>query len=66
MYKDVIRSLDLGMLPQIGLLAFVLAFAAILIYAFTLSRAKVSELSDLPFDDAAPLPPAEAPPVERP
>lgn len=52
--KEVVRSLDVGFLPQIGLVAFVLAFLVIVIYAFRLSRGQVSEFSDLPFDEAVP------------
>jgi len=42
------------MLPQVGLVAFVVVFFAILVYTFTLSRADVAERSDLPFDEAVP------------
>ncbi|MBE2187023.1 MAG: CcoQ/FixQ family Cbb3-type cytochrome c oxidase assembly chaperone [Rhodothermales bacterium] len=55
MHKDVLRLLDVGMLPQVGLVAFVVVFFAILVYTFTLSRADVAERSDLPFDEAVPV-----------
>lgn len=63
MYKEVLRSLDVGMLPQIGLVAFVVVFLAILVYTFTLSRADVAERSDLPFDEAVPVKPSDPSPV---
>lgn len=60
MYKDVLRTIDLGVLPQIGLVAFVVVFLVILVYTFTLSRADVAERSDLPFDEAVPVKPSDS------
>ena len=51
MFKDVARSLDLGMLPQIALVAFVLAFLCVLAYAFWLPRATRRAYAALPLDD---------------
>lgn len=51
MFKDVVRSLDLQMLPEIGLLAFFLAFVLILTRVVLLRREECDAAKHLPFDD---------------
>ena len=51
MYKEVLRSLDVGGLSEIGLLAFVVAFTLVIVYAFTLSKKHRDAAKQLPFDD---------------
>jgi cbb3-type cytochrome oxidase subunit 3 len=51
MMKEVVRGLDPGILPQIGLIAFVVAFILVVIYAVTLGRKHVAMLKQLPLDD---------------
>jgi len=51
MMKEVVRALDPGILPQIGLVAFVVAFVLVVIYALTLSRRQVAALKHIPLDD---------------
>ena len=58
MYKEAVRALDTGLLPQIGLVAFVVAFACIVAHAFTLSTARRRSFDALPFDDGLPVDPA--------
>ena len=63
MFKDVARSLDMGMLPQIALVAFVAAFLCVLAYAFWLPRATRRAYAALPLDDdgaAAPVAASDA------
>ena len=57
MYKEVVRALETGILPQIGLIAFVVAFACVVVYAFTLSAARRRAFAALPFDDGVPVAP---------
>ena len=52
MYKDVIQSLDSGLLPIIGLIAFVVAFTLIVVWAFTMKKEDRSAAKQLPLDDA--------------
>ena len=54
MFKEAVRALDTGALPQIGLVAFVVAFVCVVVYAFTLSAARRRTLATLPFDDGVP------------
>ncbi len=54
MFKDIARSIDLGALPQIGLVAFVVAFLAIAAYAFWMPRADRRTYAALPLDDDTP------------
>ena len=51
MMKEVVRALETGALAQIGLIAFVIAFIGVVLYAFTLSRRKREEIKQLPLDD---------------
>ena len=59
MMKEAVRALETGALAEIGLIAFLVAFAAIVIYAFTLSKSSRDQLKDLPLEDlpeAHPIP----------
>jgi cbb3-type cytochrome oxidase subunit 3 len=51
MMKDAVRALEMGAAAEIGLIAFVVAFLAMVAYAFTLSRKKRDEIKHLPLDD---------------
>ena len=52
MMKEAVRALETGAFAEIGLIAFVVAFVLMVLYAFTLSKAKREEAKHLPFDDA--------------
>ncbi len=56
MFKDVVRSLDVGMLPQVGLVAFVVAFLCVVAYAFWLPRAHRAAYAALPLADGETAP----------
>lgn len=51
MMKDVVRALDSGLLAQIGLVAFVVAFVLVVGWAFTMSRKARQEAKRLPLED---------------
>ena len=51
MYKDVIQSLDSGLLPIIGLLAFFVAFTLIVIWAFSLNKEARHAAKQMPLED---------------
>jgi cbb3-type cytochrome oxidase subunit 3 len=51
MMKEVLRALETGILAQIGLIAFLVAFVLILIYVFTLPRRKREHSKQIPLDD---------------
>lgn len=60
MWKEALRSLDTGVLGQIGTVAFVVAFVLVVAYALTLSKGRREHLKNLPLDDAPPAsPPAD-------
>ena len=52
MVRDILGGIDTGILAQVGLLAFFVAFLCILIYAFTLSRAARDHAKSLPLADS--------------
>ena len=56
MMKEVVRAMETGVLAQIGLLAFFVAFVLMVIYAFTLSKRKREYDKNLPLNDAPELP----------
>ena len=61
MYKDVLRSIaGIEMFPVISLLVFVTVFVVMLVWAWRLDPRRLSELANLPLDDAD-GPPAVAP-----
>jgi cbb3-type cytochrome oxidase subunit 3 len=51
MHKDVLRALETGMLAEIGLLAFVLAFGLILLYTFTRPHRFRQAAKQMPLND---------------
>ena len=51
MMKEAVRALETGALAEIGLIAFVVAFVAMVAYALTLSRRTREEIKQLPLDD---------------
>lgn len=51
MFKDVIRAVDPGILPQIGLIAFIVAFCLIVLYTFTRSKSQRETYKNMPLDD---------------
>ena len=51
MIRDLLGSIDTGTLAQIGLVAFFVAFVAIVAYAFTLGKATRDAAKRLPLDD---------------
>lgn len=51
MHKDVLRALETGMLAEIGLLAFVLAFGLVLLYTFTRPRRFRQAAKQMPLND---------------
>ena len=56
MMKEAARAIDSGILAEIGLIAFVIAFLLIVIYAFTLSKRRRDYDKNLPLDDAPEVP----------
>lgn len=53
MYKDVLRSIaGIEMFPVISLLVFVTVFVVMLVWAWRLDPQRLSELANLPLDDA--------------
>lgn len=53
--KDVVRALQTGALAEVALIAFVVAFLMVVIYAFTLSKKRRDHAKNLPLDDATPI-----------
>lgn len=51
MWKDVFRSLDTGVLAEIGLIAFIVTFVLILIRVFTLSKKERDHAKNIPLDE---------------
>jgi cbb3-type cytochrome oxidase subunit 3 len=54
MWKDALRALETGALGEIGLVAFVVAFVLVVVYAMTLPKRNREHLKNLPLDDGAP------------
>ncbi len=52
MLKEVIRSIDSGVLPIIGLIAFLVAFTAIVIWAMTMKKEDRDAAKHQPLQDA--------------
>jgi cbb3-type cytochrome oxidase subunit 3 len=52
MIRDLLGTMDTGILAQIGLVAFMVAFAAILVYVFTLRKEDREAAKRLPLDDS--------------
>jgi len=51
MIRDLLASIDTGFLAQVGLVAFMVAFGAVLAYAFTLRREDRDAAKQLPLQD---------------
>ena len=51
MFKEVVRSLDSGLLPIIGLIAFVVAFVLIVVWVFTLKKEQRDAAKQMPLND---------------
>jgi cbb3-type cytochrome oxidase subunit 3 len=51
MAREVVRALETGPLAEIGIIAFLLAFILIVIYAFLLPKRKRDDAKNLPLDD---------------
>ena len=51
MYKDVIQSMESGLLPVIGLLAFFVAFTLIIVWAFTMRKEERNAAKNIPLND---------------
>ena len=56
MMKEAARAIESGILAEIGLIAFFVAFLLIVIYAFTLSKRRRDYDKNLPLDDAQEVP----------
>lgn len=51
MMKEVVRALESGILPEIGLLAFFIAFVLIVVRVMTMKKTERDTLKNLPLDD---------------
>jgi len=56
MMKETLRAIQTGPLAEIGLIAFLVAFIIILIYAITMSRSAVEHASRQPLEDDHEIP----------
>ena len=54
MWKGTVRALETGALAEIAVVAFMVAFVSIVVYAFTLSKRRREDAKNLPLDDAMP------------
>ncbi len=52
MFKDVVRAIDPGVLPFIGLIAFGVAFIAIVVWALTMKKEARDAAKNQPLQDA--------------
>ena len=50
-WKDVLRALETGPLAEIGLVAFILAFLLIVLYAFWMPKEFREHAKHMPLDD---------------
>ncbi|NNE68919.1 MAG: cbb3-type cytochrome c oxidase subunit 3 [Rhodothermales bacterium] len=60
MIRDILSAVETGVLAQIGLLAFVVAFVAIVAYAFTMRKSARTDAKNLPLNDGKPVTPNPA------
>lgn len=51
MMKEAVRALETGALAEVGLLAFLLAFVMVLLYAFLMKKSDRSAAKQLPLSD---------------
>ena len=52
MLKEVIRSIDSGILPLIGLFAFLIAFVVMVVWAFSMKKEARKAAKHQPLEDA--------------
>ncbi|GAB5518472.1 MAG: hypothetical protein RhofKO_07230 [Rhodothermales bacterium] len=55
MHKALVRSLETGVLAEIGLVAFFVAFVLLVIWAFTLKPSERDAAKQQPLNDADPI-----------
>ena len=55
MIRSILGAIETGVMAQVGLLSFVIAFVAILIYAFTLRKSDRTDAKNLPLSDGSPV-----------
>lgn len=51
MMKEVVRSIDPGLLPEIGLIAFLLAFVLVVVRVFLMPRRDREAAKQIPLHD---------------
>lgn len=51
MMKEAVRALETGALAEVGLLAFLLAFVLVLLYAFLMKKSDREAAKQLPLND---------------
>ncbi|HMB90476.1 MAG TPA: cbb3-type cytochrome c oxidase subunit 3 [Rhodothermales bacterium] len=52
MMKEAVRALDSGILPEIGLIAFFVAFVLIVIRVMLMKKSERDDAKQIPLDDA--------------
>ena len=52
MMKEAVRALENGMLPEIGLIAFFVAFVLIVIRVLMMKKSERDDAKQMPLDDA--------------
>lgn len=60
MIRNLLGGIDTGVLAQVGLLAFVVAFLAVLVYALTMRKSDRNDAKNLPLSDGSPATPNTA------
>ena len=51
MMKEVVRAIESGILPEIGLIAFIVAFVLVVIWTMTLKKSHREAAKQMPLDD---------------
>lgn len=51
MMKEVVRALEVGLLPEVGLIAFVLAFIIVGLRAIAMTKQQAEAFRNLPLDE---------------
>ncbi len=52
MWKDAVRALQTGAAAEVAVVAFVVAFVLVVVYALTLSKSSRERLKNQPLNDA--------------
>jgi len=52
MWKETVRALQTGALAEVAVIAFMVAFALVCAYAFTMSKRQRDEIKNQPLNDA--------------